>query len=161
MIELKQQLLNELINHVDQELVTLLEAANAAHAASTDEQSVAETQYDTLAIEAGYLAEGQSNRVSALTQEKLALESLLEQTACRGHVRLGSLAQLANDEDNNAWFYLAPACAGYRTTIDGHEITVITPESPMGAALVGKAIDDEVELHLANQKITDELIAIG
>ena len=139
----------------------MLAAASAAHAASTDEESVAETQYDTLAIEAGYLAEGQSQRANALAQEKLALESLTEQTACRGHVRLGSLAQLANDEDNNAWFYIAPACAGYRTTIDGHEITVITPESPMGAALVGKAIDDEIEICLANQNITDELIAIG
>jgi len=158
--ELKEQLLDELISHLTHELDALLLAAEAAHSASTDDESVAETQYDTLAIEAGYLAEGQSQRVTALTQERMALESLAEQMTEHTHVRLGTFVQLANDEASNAWFYLSPACAGYRTTIDGHEITVITPKSPMGSALVGKAVDDEVRLNLANQEITDEIVAI-
>ena len=41
-------------------------AANNAHQAATDDQSVAETQYDTLAIEQSYLAEGQSRRVDEI-----------------------------------------------------------------------------------------------
>ncbi|GAA5138069.1 hypothetical protein GCM10025767_19860 [Thalassotalea piscium] len=62
-------MLEDLITYLKNELSALVNAANSARAASIDEQSVAETQYDTLAIEAGYLAEGQAKRAQLIALE--------------------------------------------------------------------------------------------
>ena len=48
----------------DQEL--LLQSARAAHAEATDEQNKAENKYDTRALEASYLAQGQANRTAGV-----------------------------------------------------------------------------------------------
>ena len=69
----KEKIIQDILNYLRQELSIIQEAANNAHLAATDDQSVAETQYDTLAIEASYLAEGQSRRVDEL---KLSINGL-------------------------------------------------------------------------------------
>ena len=53
------------------------EAAKAAHDAATHEESVAETQYDTLGLEAAYLAQGQlSESMSAIVTFKHLIQCL-------------------------------------------------------------------------------------
>ncbi len=46
----KKQLVDVIVTALKQELQQAIDAANEAHAAAVDDQSVAETQYDTLAI---------------------------------------------------------------------------------------------------------------
>jgi uncharacterized membrane protein len=72
----KQQLITIIVSSLSQQLQKAIAAANEAHAAAVDDQSVAETQYDTLAIEAGYLAEGQSRRVTEFQQAIDAYQAL-------------------------------------------------------------------------------------
>ena len=59
----KNKILDAVLSYLYLELSHCEQAANNAHLAATDDQSVAETQYDTLAIESAYLAEGQSRRL--------------------------------------------------------------------------------------------------
>ncbi|NQZ23918.1 MAG: hypothetical protein HRT53_17935 [Colwellia sp.] len=157
----KKQILSDIFSHLEQELSATITAANNAHLAATDDQSVAETQYDTLAIEASYLAEGQSRRVAQIQQAKQALTQLVlrdfnEKTA----ISVGALVQLAQDSDENHWFFLAPAAGGFRGELQGKNYTVVTPTSPMAKALMGKFIDDEVELMVGVNKLCDEIIAV-
>jgi len=63
---MKAEVISKILTYLQNELASLSTAAKNAHLAAIDDQSVAETQYDTLAIEASYLAEGQSRRVEAL-----------------------------------------------------------------------------------------------
>ncbi len=156
---MKGLLVKETIAHLEAELANLLLAAKNAHLAATDDQSIAETQYDTLAIEASYLAEGQSRRVLELQQ---ALEAFKKLNYLQKHneVRLGSLVQLEQDSKSNCWFFIAPAAAGYRTTIASDKVTVITPHSPIGKALVAKCVDDEISLLLGNNQLTEYIVAI-
>jgi transcription elongation GreA/GreB family factor len=54
------------------------------------------------------------------------------------------------DEDGEVrHFFIAPAGGG--TALAGG-VQVLTPKSPLGAALVGKVVDDDVELVLAGRK---------
>jgi len=156
---MKSLLVQKVIAHLRQELAVLLQAAENAHLAAIDEQSIAETQYDTLAIEASYLAEGQSRRVFELRQsitlfQKLALKQSFQT------VMLGALVQLAQDEKANHWFFIAPAAAGFKVCIEDKHITLVTPSAPMGKALLGKEVDDDIELKLANQCLSDSIIAL-
>ena len=152
----KQQLVDIIITALTQELQKAIAAANEAHAAAVDDQSVAETQYDTLAIEAGYLAEGQSRRVTEFQQAIDAYQALTRVIFDeKSKVTIGTLVQLAADSASNHWFFIGPAAGGFRCKLAEQNITVITPSSPMGVALLGKQQDDDIEIMLGANKLED------
>ncbi len=155
----KKQLIDVVIAALTQELQQAIDAANDAHAAAVDDQSVAETQYDTLAIEAGYLAEGQSKRV---TEFQLAIDAYQALNLVgfdeNSTVALGALVQLAADSKTNHWFFIGPAAGGFRCQLTEQNITVITPQSPMGQALIGKQQDDDIEIILGKNKLEDYIL---
>lgn len=152
----KKQLVNIIVGALTQELQKAINAANEAHAAAVDDQSVAETQYDTLAIEAGYLAEGQSKRVSEFQQAIDAYQVLdLIVFDENSTITTGALVQLAADSPSNHWFFIGPAAGGFRCNLAQQSITVITPQSPMGMALIGKQQDDDIEIMLGASKLED------
>lgn len=156
----KRVLIDTIVNHLNIELSTLQTAANNAHLAAIDDQSVAETQYDTLAIEAGYLAEGQSRRVLEI---KFALQQFNELAAKidtllfdeHSEISTGALVQLAEGKASKQWYFLAPAAAGFKTSLplkgDLQQITVITEKSPVGAASLGLCQEDHLALFRANK----------
>jgi len=162
---MKKSLIKSIIEHLTKELEQLLTAANNAHLAATNEQSIAETQYDTLAIEAGYLAEGQSRRVQALTLEITELEALIIKTAKvtvnPEITSIGSLIEFSPDNKSTQYYFLVPAAAGFRGEINNITFTVITPLSPMGKALFSKGIGDEISITLGNVQLDGEIISIS
>lgn len=152
----KTSLIHSIKAHLQTELAILLQAAELAHAAAVDEQSIAETQYDTLAIEAGYLAEGQSKRALAIqaeikTLELLTIRDFNESTP----INLGALVQLSHDESKQHWFFILPVAAGYKGEFNEHSYTVITPQSPMGKALINQYQDDDINLLIGTKPLND------
>jgi len=143
-----------------------LVAANNAHKAATDDQSVAETQYDTLAIEQSYLAEGQSRRVDEIRYAIKRLQSIpLAALQKKPQINIGSVVQLEKDIDKQQWFFLAPAAGGYRCKLalqsNTINIVVITPQSPIGAAMIGKVLDDEINIQIAGKNIADFITMVN
>ncbi len=161
---MKEQLIKTIISHLHKELSQLLVAANNAHLAAIDDQSIAETQYDTLAIEAGYLAEGQSRRVEEIKQAIIEFKNLPErinnslQEKCI--INLGSLVQVSNERSKRHLYFIAPAAAGFRCELNEANITVITPQSPLGNALMNLEEGDEFNVIVNAQATTQEVISI-
>ncbi|MGB1199076.1 MAG: hypothetical protein ACPG46_08505 [Thalassotalea sp.] len=161
----KNILLKGLLTHLVNEHNILITAANNARAASIDEQSVAETQYDTLAIEAGYLAEGQAKRAAeinlAIEQIKaLTLMSFNESSA----INMGALVQIEQfkcaQPNNNQWYFIAPAGAGFTMKFEQCSVTVITPQSPLGQSMINKYVGDDIELPQANKAFAAEILCV-
>lgn len=160
--KMKQDVINKstlvmlIINQLKEELNQAIGAAKQAHHAAIDDQSVAETQYDTLAIEASYLAEGQSRRVQELKSAISRYQALtLVDFDENKPISLTALIQLTKDSSSNHWFFIGCAAGGFRCKIKEQYITVITPQSPMGLALMGKYQEDEIEFSLGNNHLTD------
>ena len=151
----KPALVTLIINKLKQELNQAISAANEAHAAAVDDQSVAETQYDTLAIEASYLAEGQSRRVKELEKSinEYQCLTLLDFDEDKP-VALSALIQLAADSQSKHWFFIGCAAGGFRCKMNEQHITVITPHSPMGLAMMGKFQEDDIEVKLGRSQLT-------
>lgn len=61
---LQQRMLERLAGH----LLHVEQAARAAHEAATREENIDENKYDTLGLEAAYLATGQARRAEAIRQ---------------------------------------------------------------------------------------------
>ncbi|XQW84632.1 GreA/GreB family elongation factor [Thalassotalea piscium] len=157
----KQILLDKILSHLTSEHLTLVEAATSARAASTDEESIAETQYDTLAIEASYLAEGQANRAKALALDIAKLkETPLHAYTAYMPINIGALVQIDDIEKGELWFFITHSGAGFNTTINQIPVTIITTQSPLGKAMIGKQVDDEIKLTLAHKQLLATIIKV-
>jgi len=157
----KKKIIRDILVYLEQELSAIKNAANNAHLAATDDQSVAETQYDTLAIEASYLAEGQSRRVTDIQQAKHEVEQLvIREFHETSPITLGALVKIMNEDHVKQWYFIAPAAGGFSGMLNEQSYTVVTPSSPMAKALIGKFINDEVELMIGVNKRLNEIIGI-
>ena len=147
----------ELLDTLQQTLVTL-EAAHAdARAGATHEEAKPENDKDTRALEQSYLARGQALRVIELRSGLLATAAM-EVRAFRESepITLGALVTLEEDEETQCLF-LAPHGGG--TLLSQGKVRVITPQSPLGRALLGKRLGDDCELKLPER--TRELSITG
>ncbi|MCB9683097.1 MAG: transcription elongation factor GreAB [Alphaproteobacteria bacterium] len=105
-----------------------LDGARTARDEATHGESKAENKYDTRGLEASYLAAGQGARVVEL---RGALAGLVHPGS--GVVGVGALVQL----DDSAWYYVATGGGGVRVHADGVDVCVLTPDAPLGRALLG------------------------
>lgn len=133
----KESLRESLLNMLYTQRKNALDAAETAHDLATHEQSVAETQYDTVGLEAAYLAHGQSKRVVEFDTTINRLKSLVFRDLDENdEVMLGALVTLS--DGMLCWFL--PVCGGYK--IEQCNVVVITPQSPLGQMLDGAEIEE-------------------
>lgn len=131
-------------------------AAQTAYETATHEENIAENKYDTLGLEASYLAAGQAKRVEEIKQS-LALCQNLQNLQLRAYddqrgIEVGALLGLEDENGRQQWLFLAPDAAGLKVDVVGQPVTVITPRSPLGNSLLGKFEGDEVEILVAGAR---------
>ncbi|HWN95557.1 MAG TPA: transcription elongation factor GreAB [Methylomirabilota bacterium] len=145
----KHTLIAKVIAQLNGELELLAKAARAAHAEATDESSKAENKYDTRGLEASYLARGQSRQAAEAAQAIEDLQALpVREFAAGDEIEVSALVELAGKRERN-FYFIAPRAGGTEVTLDGEEILVITPQSPLGQQLVGRKQGDKIKLTVA------------
>lgn len=150
----KTQLLQYIISELENVHQVACAAAKRAHDSATDKANKAENQYDTLGLEAAYLAHGQSQRVLDCIDDITAFKQLATSLPdSYTSVRLGALVMLLDEEDNERWLFLGPCAGGIKVTLENNEITLITASAPLGEALLGLELDDGVEIVMAGKQV--------
>lgn len=156
----KPQILTLVLQQLAQELNNCFEAANNAHLAAVDDQSVAETQYDTLAIESAYLAEGQSRRLIELKKTITQLANFSFQPVdIKQPIKLGALVQF-EDSPQNHWLLMSPTAGGYKVKLSDNTVTLVTPQSPLGKAILNKYLEDDVHYQAGHKLINKTIVAL-
>lgn len=144
----KQTVLKAIITKLGEELQTYLNAANASRAEATHESSKAENKYDTRGLEASYLARGQSRQIAELEAAVLEFQKLgAREFKDDESMDVGALVELEQGRERS-FYFIGPRAGGTEVEFDGHEILVITPQSPLGSQLVGKMQGDLLKLTL-------------
>jgi len=142
----KTQVFDALLAQLKNELDAAVGASREAADYATNEESRAESKYDTQGLEASYLAAGQASQARALAEAVSKLDSMRsELTAPRESVLRGALVQCSLGRFKE-WFYLSPVGGGETLDVDGTEVTVITAHSPIGESITGKAVGAEFKL---------------
>lgn len=118
-------------------------AATFARETATAKENAAENKYDTLGLEAAYLAHGQSERAATLLQDRATFERLAN-LATPSSAGAGALVLLSYEAGGTRCFLLAPCQGGLAVTADGTLVHVVTPEAPLGRALLGQSPGDEI-----------------
>lgn len=142
----KRALINAIVSELREARDKAAQAADAAKATATDSENVAENKYDTLGLEAAYLAHGQSDRILQLEKDIRTFEEL--QTKESNKVELGALIELEDHSGETTFVFLAPSAGGFKISHGSRSIQIITPAAPLGKLLMGAEVDDEVNLEL-------------
>jgi transcription elongation GreA/GreB family factor len=129
-------------------LADALEVARAAHAAAVEgaiaDDARPENDKDTRGLEQSYLARGQAARVAEL-ETQVAETTAMSLRAFDGEA-IGISALVDADEAGRTLRYFVAPHGGGSVLAGG--IQVVTLASPLGRALLGKQVDDEVEIRL-------------
>lgn len=138
-----------------------INAAMQAYNTATHEENVADNKYDTLGLEASYLAQGQAKRVANCEADLTAFGELkITLFTQQSAISLGALIYLMNDRDAEQVLFLSPVSGGVKINVSGLNITLITPSAPLGKKLMGCYVDDEIDIVLAGKKHHYDITAI-
>ncbi|TEW53966.1 transcription elongation factor [Psychromonas sp. RZ22] len=154
----KIQLHQQLMVHLQQLLDNAKAAAKRAHETATSEENIAENKYDTLALEAAYLAQGQSQRV---TQCQADIDACINLPLGKSSiVELGAVIVLLDQHDQAKYLLICPVAGGMKLQWGEHVIQVVTPQSPIGAAVFKQPVNQEISMTIAGKSQHYEILQI-
>ncbi len=131
---------------LETELLRAQKRAKDAADGATHEENRAEGDKDMRATEASYVARGQAGRASEMEEAFVRVGALELLTFKPGdRIAISALIELLHD-DKVLHYFLVPAAGGERLQIGGSEVQTLTPQSPLGRALLGASEGDEAEL---------------
>ena len=143
----KSDIIQLITEQLTRDLAVQFKAAITAHEASTDSENIPDNKYETLALEASYVAQGQANRAQEIKRALEAYKQLtLGQFDDDSPIRLTALVSLASENEATRTVFIGPREGGMKVIdpLTGAEIVVITPASPLGRNLLGKTVGDMV-----------------
>ena len=158
----KKLIIDKMIDKMKQDLSALKEALNDSYETATHEDNIAKNKYDTLALEAGYLVQGQARRSEELEEALAVLESLtLKEFGDRSKIEVSALVTLEAEDASLRTMLIAPGGGGLKVEVEGREITVMTPVTPTGKAVMGQYLGDLVEVELGNEVKDFEIVELN
>jgi transcription elongation GreA/GreB family factor len=122
----KARLRTELLGRLEAQLATARAAHAAAIEGAIDDEARPENDKDTRGLEQSYLARGYAQRVAELEAAVAAIAAMT--IANQSRVAIGAVVV---------------ALGG---GVELGDVTVLTPTSPLGRALLGKRVDDDCEV---------------
>jgi transcription elongation GreA/GreB family factor len=154
---LQQRVLEQLA----EDLLRVEQAARAAHETATHEENVAENKYDTLGLEAAYLATGQARRADAIRKAIANWRQFRPRPydATKG-IQIGALVSLVDSDDKQQQLFIGPDGGSMRLIIGAQLVQVISSETPLGGAMLGKGEGDEVSILVARLRQQFEVLRV-
>ena len=157
----KAQLIRQIVISLRESLAVLEKAARASHAEATHESSKAESKYDTRGLEAAYLAGGQARQAKEILDSIKLYETLTTRDfAADDPIDLTALLELDAGGARSLYF-IGPKNGGLEIEHQQKEITVITPQSPLGQTLVGKQAGQRWTAKLGGSVVKYHIISVA
>lgn len=133
-------------------LETMADAARQTREGAVHEENRAEGDKDMRSTEQSYLARGQAMRAEALAEELTRLRATPPRTFGEDEpISPGALVLLTTDETERV-FYVISQGGGTELQVEGVRVTVVTPASPIGSALLGRREGDDFELVIRGER---------
>ena len=145
----KKDLVAQLTAHIVEALKVARVAMEGAVIEAREGATPAEKREDSrTSQENAGLARGHNARIARLQSELMALEGFKPgPLPPRARIAVGALVEV-EDGDEGRTFFLAPSGAGVELTGPGGDgyLSVVTPSSPVGRAVLGRTVGDSLEV---------------
>jgi transcription elongation GreA/GreB family factor len=156
----KRAIVDQVIASLRREVDAALAAAKATREGATHEENRPENDKDTRAIEASYLAGAQAERVADLRRALETLSSLRLRSFASGEpIAISALVTLEG-ASAQVVYLIVPEGGGQHAEVDGTRVLLVTPRSPLGAALVGRTVGDDVSVQTQGGARSYEVVAV-
>lgn len=157
----KKDLVRQIIDQLEVDLKALKAAALETYSAATGDESKPENKYDTRALEASYLAGAQAKRAADL-EASLGVFKTMVVKEFDSKSRIESTALVDVDLDGKETrVFIAPARVSLNLTFQNTVIQVITPQSPLGEALLGLKVGDVAKVDRGVRQLEYEILAVS
>lgn len=158
----KSALRTAILAHLRQELALQTAAAEMARDEAISEESRPENKWDTHSQEAAYLAEGQAKLAAEIGASLELYGSLpLPAFAAGDAIAIGALVELEPAASGDrASYFIGPRGGGMELQVDGREILVLTPQSPLGRQLIGKRVGENIDIAGRGASATMRIVAV-
>lgn len=141
----KDQLKQTLLHSLDEEIEAAISAATQAQQTAAHEDNKPENQYDTLSLEAAYLAHGQSERILELQQQRIRLAKWdVPAFDDDDEIACGALIQLCHPQQGERWLWLTLLAGGRRLLWQGNAVTVVSSDAPLAQLVLNKGVGDDI-----------------
>ncbi|MDD0810008.1 GreA/GreB family elongation factor [Curvibacter sp. RS43] len=157
----KSWLQQQVLDRLTEDLLQAEEAVQAAHETATHEENIAENKYDTLGLEAAYLATGQSRRAEAIRSALATWRQFRPRPydADKG-IQLGALVCLVDADNKAQTLFLGPGGGSMKLLSGAQIVQVISTEAPLARALLGKCEGDEVSMQVGPSQQQFEVVGV-
>jgi len=142
----KSEVRAHLLAALERALAAMTHSAEQTRSGVVHPDSRAEGDKDMRSTEQSYLARGQAMRAEDLGEQvqRFATTPLVRFAATEA-IAPGALVQALVGRERRV-FFLAMQGGGIELEVAGVKVTVVTPASPVGRALLGLRVGDELEL---------------
>lgn len=149
------------LERLAEDLLHVEQAARAAHETATHEENIAENKYDTLGLEAAYLATGQARRAEAIRQAMANWRQFRPGAydAAKG-IQLGALVCLVDADNRQQALFLGPDGGSMTLMSDAEVVQVLSADAPLARAMLGKCEGDEVSIQVAGIRRQFEVLSV-
>lgn len=142
----KTVLFKVLLVHLQEQLRSATRQQLDSQSAAFHEENKAEGSKDTRSTEASYLARGLAQRVVEMQYDLDLLKNLQLRVFTEDDpVAIAALLAVEDEDEHVTHYFIAPSAGGTKLVVDAGEVKIITPKSPLGRALIGQHLDDEIE----------------
>lgn len=144
----KAKLIKQFIKIIEEDIALAIQAQKTTVEYATGEENKAENKYDTRGLEASYLARGQAERVADLRESLAYFNTTVVQTytdeAPIGNCALVEIVNIDNEADQKT-LLMMPKGGGLSVVFENKPVQVVTATSPLGNALIGRYVGDEIK----------------
>lgn len=136
-------------------------AAEDAHREATNDESRAEDRYDMRGQLAAYLAAGQAKLADGVANAIKAFRNVPVRIFGPGEpVAVGAVVRLEAPRGGKSVYFLGPAHGGLEVRVNGDEVMVVTPASPLGHSLMGRRMGERVALPQGARSVEHTISAV-
>jgi hypothetical protein len=158
----KQALVEEALSLLNKSLQQMTHHANKTAAGATHAESRPENNKDTRGLETSYLARGQATRAMEIETEIQQLRRLpLTAFGYQRPIAASALVRLTSPEQPDLVLFLTPGGGGISLPRPPLTVRLVTPRSPLGAAVLGKQRDDIIGMVKSGEQVEYEITEVA
>lgn len=156
----KMTILKDLLKKAEKLLADLTKTQKDAQDRANEAEGAMQSRYDTFKEEGQYLSDALKVRCNEAKKTVFMLKQVVDSgiSSASHNVQLTAYIEVEfEDNDERGRFLMLPAMAG--ETVN-HNVTVITPASPVGKSLIGKEEGDEFFFIVKGKKRKGEITEV-
>lgn len=156
----KQDLVRAIQQKLQFDLDTTIQSARTALEEATHEENKPENEYDTRSLEAAYLAGAQAERAAQIEEQIIVYKNLIpKEFKTTDTIDATALVEVEFNKKTSYVFMMSKG-GGMILNFEGKAIQIVTPNSPLGEALVGLKVGETASVEVGETTREYRIISV-